>query len=330
MAAIFNSGIQIILWLQSLGSWLTPVMKFFTDIGSEPFYLVLAPAILWCVDTSLGMRLIIFLMINAMINTALKIVFHGPRPYWYTSDVKALGSSDDSFGAPSGHAQHAVVVWGVLADRVKRRWEWITAILLMFFIGVSRIYLALHFPHDVLLGWLFGAVLLWLLLHLEKPVISWYNKFNTWMQLLLALLFSLILIAIVLAAQLALGGWSLPVDWVNNAHLAFPSDPVLNPLSYHHFLSSTGILFGITAGWIWSRNYGGFTTKGTWWQLVLRYLTGMVGLAILYLLPSSLLSEAETTISYITAYLRYALIGFWITGIAPWLFIKLKLATKLS
>lgn len=172
MDIILNSGIEFITWLQKLGSWLTPIMKLFTDIGSEQFYLVVAPAILWCIDTTFGLRMIIFLLFNGMINTVLKVAFHGPRPYWYARDVKALGSAANSFGAPSGHAQNSVVVWGTLAEQIKHRWAWILATLLMFLIGVSRIYLALHFPHDVLLGWVFGIIMLWLFMHLEKPILN--------------------------------------------------------------------------------------------------------------------------------------------------------------
>jgi membrane-associated phospholipid phosphatase len=145
MDNLLNAGIQFIIWLQSLGSWLTPIMKVITFMGNEQFYLLIAPAILWCLDATLGLRVGIFLMINGMVNTAFKVAFHGPRPYWYSSDVSALGSAENSFGAPSGHAQHSVVVWGALAERIKQRWVWIIAILLMFFIGVSRLYLAVHF-----------------------------------------------------------------------------------------------------------------------------------------------------------------------------------------
>lgn len=72
MENLLNAGIQFIHWLQSLGGWLTPIMKGFTFLGNEEFYLLIAPAILWCVDASLGMRVGLFLMINGMVNTALK------------------------------------------------------------------------------------------------------------------------------------------------------------------------------------------------------------------------------------------------------------------
>ena len=328
MDNLLNSGIQLILWLQSIGDWFTPIMKFFTFLGNEQFYLIIAPAILWCIDSTLGVRLGLFLMISGMLNTALKIVLHGPRPYWFTNNVEALGSAENSFGAPSGHTQNAVVVWGTLADRIKQRWFWVVTIIVMFMIGVSRIYLAIHFPHDVLLGWLIGILILWLLLKLERPVVNWLKRYPSGIQILIAFLFSLVLILIVTIAQLYLRDWSLPQEWVGNALLTFPDEPAINPLSYHNFLSSTGAFFGLAAGWIWISRLGGFTTQDAWWKLVLRYLVGVVGVLVLYLGLGSLFNDAETFISYTLRYLRYALIGFWMSGFAPWLFIKLGLASR--
>jgi membrane-associated phospholipid phosphatase len=330
MDNIFSIGIQFILWLQSLSGWLTPVMKMFTFLGNEQFYLIVAPAIIWCIDASLGIRLGLFLMINGMVNSALKVAFHGPRPYWYSSEVKALGSAENSFGVPSSHAQNAVVVWGTLAEHIKHRWVWILATVLMLLIGISRLYLAVHFPHDVLLGWIFGALMLWAMLRLEKPVLNWLKKYRFEIQLLIIFIFSLVLILIVMLAQFSLGSWTLPVEWIKNAQLAFPEEPAINPLSFHNFLSSTGAFFGIAAGWLWLSKLGGFSTKGVWWKLVLRYVIGLLGVLILYLGLGTIFPENENFISYALRYIRYALIGLWISGLAPWVFLKLRLADRLK
>lgn len=330
MDNLLNSGIQFIQWLQSLGSWLTPIMKLFTFLGNEQFYLLVAPAILWCIDSTLGLRLGVFLMINGMLNTALKVAFHGPRPYWDTSNIKVMSSAENSFGVPSGHAQNAVVVWGAIAERIKHRWIWVIAILVIFMIGVSRLYLAVHFPYDVLLGWLIGVVILWGLLQFERPVVNWIKKFQPGIQLLITFLFSLLLILIVVIAQLSMRGWSIPMEWVNNARQAFPGEPAINPLSFHNFLSSPGAFFGLAAGWIWISGLGGFTTRDVWWKLVLRYLVGLVGVLVIYLGLGQVFNDSETFISYTLRYIRYALIGFWISGFAPWMFVKLRLANRLN
>jgi membrane-associated phospholipid phosphatase len=330
MENLFNSGLQIIQWMQSLGTWLTPVMKFFTFLGTAQFYLVVAPAVLWCIDATLGLRLGLFLMINGMVNSALKVAFHGPRPYWYTNQVKVLGSAENSFGAPSGHAQNAVVVWGTLAERIKTRAAWVIAIIIMVLIGLSRIYLAVHFPHDVLVGWAFGAIMLWGLFKLERPIVSWLRQRTIGIQLLVVFMFSLFLILLVSIAKLALGSWSLPLDWIYNAHLAFPTQPEIDPLAYQNFLPSTGALFGLASGWIWISSLGGFTIRDTWYKLILRYIVGIIGMLILYVGLGALVAQTDTLFSYAFTYIQYVLIGFWISGFAPWLFVRLRLATRLK
>jgi hypothetical protein len=48
---------------------------------------------------------------------------------------------------------------------------------------------------------------------------------------------------------------------------------------------------------------------------------------VLYIGLGSLFPETEDFLSYALRYVRYALIGFWISGFAPWLFVKVKLAS---
>src|SRR3989337_578653 len=113
MNSIYDLGIQVIIYLQSLGEGLVTFMKLVTFFGNEEFYILIMPALFWCVDAGLGLRLGIILMLSNGLNFSLKLAFHGPRPPWYSPDVRAF-VSETSFGAPSGHAMNAVAVWGFL------------------------------------------------------------------------------------------------------------------------------------------------------------------------------------------------------------------------
>ena len=62
MENIFSFGLQIISWLQGLGAWLTPILQLFTFLGSTQFYLIVAPALLWCFDATLGLRMGLYLI----------------------------------------------------------------------------------------------------------------------------------------------------------------------------------------------------------------------------------------------------------------------------
>jgi len=151
-------GIELILWLQSLGDWPAGLMNLFTFTGYAEFYLLIMPAVYWCWDSRLGLRLAVVFLLSTALNFYVKLLIHDPRPYWLEPEVRLLSRAEITFGAPSGHAQNAVAVWGTLAAYLKSSWAWVIAGLLMFFVGLSRIYLGVHFPTDVLIGWLMNCV----------------------------------------------------------------------------------------------------------------------------------------------------------------------------
>jgi hypothetical protein len=278
----------------------------------------------------LGLQVGFMLLTSASINDAFKFILHMPRPYWYSSQVKAL-SSEVSFGAPSNHAQVAVGFWGVIAARIGRSWAWIAAAALAFFIGLSRLYLGMHFPHDVLLGWLIGGLLLWLLLKLWGPAVAWLKKRSAAVQILIGLAASLLLLLPTLLAHAWLqANWQIPPAWLDNAALALPNGPAPAPLLLDGPISNAGTLFGLAAGLVWLAHLGGFKMEAPWWKLVLRYLLGVAGVFILRYGLKAIFPEGETLLAYSLRYFRYALIGFWVTGGAPWAFLGSKLAVRQS
>jgi len=104
-----------------------------------------------------------------VLNSELKEFFARPRP----SIVPHL-SGVLSLSFPSGHAMNSAAVYltlGALLMRVTDRrslkvYSMAVAMLLVFLIGVSRLYLGVHYPTDVLAGWVIGmswAILCWLL-----------------------------------------------------------------------------------------------------------------------------------------------------------------------
>lgn len=320
MQSIIDFGIRFIAGLQSLGEWQTLPMKFFSFLGTEEFYMLVLPVLYWCISSALGMRVAVILMLSGGINDAFKLLFHGPRPYWISTDVQGF-ASETSFGIPSGHSQNAAAVWGIMAAWINKGWVWITAILIIFFIGISRLYLGVHFPHDVLSGWLIGLLLLWLTLRFWDPVTAWAKKQTLGRQIIAGFLASLclLLLPVIAYAWTKSSGWQAPPEWASYATQAVSLDGAM---------TSGGTLFGLLAGAAFLARWGWFDEKGAWWKLVLRYLLGVAGvLAIRYGLKF-IFPEGETLLALSLRYVRYAFIGFWVTGGAPWVFLKLKLAEK--
>lgn len=320
MTAIFDLGVRLIVALQGLGNWLELPMKIMSFLGTEDFFMFLLPVLYWCVDSRLGIRVAFILMFSVGVNDALKMAFQGPRPYWYSTNVKGF-ASETSFGVPSGHSQNSMAIWGMLAAGLKKWWGWLIAGLIVFLIGVSRLYLGVHFPHDVLLGWLIGGLLLYLTLRFWDPVAARLKKLAFSGQILTAFIFSLVLILFPLIPYLwlTLTNWQPDPAWASFAN---------NAISLEGSFTSAGVVFGMGVGLAWLTRQGGFKTSGKGWQLVLRFILGVFGVLIIRYGLGAIFPEGENVLSYVLRYLRYALIGIWVAGGAPWTFLRLKLARR--
>jgi len=315
---------ETISFLQGLGDWLLPVMYFFTSLGYESFYLVVMPLFYWCIDSLIGARLALMLVLTGGLNEILKLVFHAPRPSWAISEVE-VSHAETNFAMPSGHAQNAVGFWGLLAHSFGKTWLWVIAILVAFLIGVSRLYLGVHFLRDVLVGWLVGALLLWLFIRLEGPIGDWIKRQPRWMQFAVSLAGSLTILLVGNLVLWTLRDWTIPQTWLENTaqDLAPPPDP----LNRGPITTIAGFFFGLTSGLILNEMKGGFSVRGPLVKRALRYLLGMVGTLIFWSGLKAIFPSGEALLPQIFRYIRYALTGFWVTGLAPLAFRALNLAS---
>jgi membrane-associated phospholipid phosphatase len=329
MELLYQWGISIVLFVQNLGSWLLNPVQFISFFGTAEFYLLIMPALYWCFDAALGLRIGIILMVSNGLNFIIKMMFHTARPFWISRQVASY-SFEPSFGMPSAHAQNSVAVLGLLAANFQRRWVWVVSLVAILLIGFSRVYLAVHFPKDVILGWIIGFLLVWIFLRLEGPVTGWFAKQNLGLGILVLFGFSMLILILGLVVREITSTWQLPQTWVENAHLAFPDEDPIDPFGFSisALYLTTGVLFGLSTGGFWIFLRGGFNAKGIWWKRVLRFLIGVVGVAVLWIGLGVVLPEPGTPVGNILYYFQYALIGFWISALAPLLFIRFNLAER--
>jgi membrane-associated phospholipid phosphatase len=327
MEPIQNTGIVIILFLQNLADWPALPMQLISAMGYAGFYLLVLPALYWCFDAALGLRVAVCLLFSVWLNDTLKLVLHAPRPYWVSQRVRAIGK-ESTFGLPSGHAQHAVVMWGLLAVSVNRPWAWIAALAMMFLIGLSRLYLGVHFPSDVVAGWAVGALLLFAFLRWQGAAASWLRSRPFVQQVLMALAVSLALVALSSLSFSVLAGWHLPEVWVQNVLAATGDLP--HRATPGNALLAAGTLLGVWVGAAWLDREGGFDTAGPLGKRLARYVLGLVGVVTLWAGLGMLLPHQETVWGYALGYARAALLGGWVAGGAPAAFIRLGLAERRS
>jgi membrane-associated phospholipid phosphatase len=325
MERLWSVGTAAILWLQSLGPGMTVPMKLLSFLGEVEFYLVMIPALYWCWDAKRGLRLGLLLMLSGGLNEALKAALRQPRPFWVSPAVEAL-VVEHNFGLPSGHAQHAVCVWGWLAHQTRRAWVWASAVLLILLICVSRAYLGVHFPHSLLVGAMVGAMLLWAFVRWEPRASAWLADGSLGQQLCLALLGSMALLGLSGMALAGLRGWSVPTAWMQAA-IDKTGEPI-DISSPVYAVMCAGVLFGMGAGAAWLQRLGGFSSKGPMLQRLQRYVLGIIVVATLWFGLESLLPQNAGALAMGLRFLHASLVGFWVAGGAPLVFRKLRLAGR--
>ncbi len=324
MTLLYDLGIQWILFLQTF-AWLEAPMRFFTFLGTPDFFILVLPVVYWCIDSSLGIRIGFVLLFSNGFNELTKLALQGPRPYWISTQVQAF-AAESTFGVPSGHAQIAAGVWGTIAARLHRSWAWIVAVIIVILIGLSRLYLAVHFPHDVIVGWLLGGLTLWAFLALWEPVAAWLKHRTFVQQALLALAISLLFVLVDGLIIYSMRGYVVPSEWMSNAARA--GEPYPDPISMEGMLTSSGALLGLALGLAWIERTGGFRPSGPLRTRFLCFVLGLIGLLALYLGLSYILPSDASLIGKVSHLVRYALIGLWISAGAPLVFASLRLTGK--
>jgi undecaprenyl-diphosphatase len=141
-------------------------MRGISDLGEAAFLVVLGAIIAWRLVSLGRRRQAVFLVIAALgaevVDQALKLWFQRPRP-----DV-FFGPQPLNYSFPSGHALVSCCFYLAVAEilideqwsRVRKLMVWTLAVLTTGLIGFSRVYLGVHYPTDVLGGYV--AAIAWL------------------------------------------------------------------------------------------------------------------------------------------------------------------------
>ncbi len=128
-------------------------------LTGELVYIAVLGVIYWCIDKDKAYYIGIFLFLSFSLNTMLKNLFRIPRPYTY-SDVRQIDTGTGyGYSFPSGHAQLSSTFSGMFSVVFKRTWILVSGIILVTLTGLSRMYLGVHTPADILCGIAIGLML---------------------------------------------------------------------------------------------------------------------------------------------------------------------------
>ena len=136
-----------------------PVLDFLFSIitlcGEETVFMAVGMIVFWCVDKYKGYFLLCIGFFGTILNQFLKILCRVPRPWIKDPNFTIVESAREAasgYSFPSGHTQTAVGLFGGIARITHRRALRIGAIVLAALVALSRMYLGVHTPADVLVS----------------------------------------------------------------------------------------------------------------------------------------------------------------------------------
>lgn len=155
---------QVLYMLERIRTpWLDALMQAMTQFGSETVFLAVALVLFWCVDKRKAYYLMSVSFIGTVSSQIMKMAFRIPRP-WVRDPaftiVEAAREGAGGYSFPSGHSQSAVGTFGMLALTAKKKYIRAAAIAIALIVPITRMYLGVHTPADVLAGSAVALVLL--------------------------------------------------------------------------------------------------------------------------------------------------------------------------
>ena len=154
---------QILLWIQDYlrTPWLDAIMTRITVLGDHGILWILVTLALLIYPKTRRVGLICFISLALSVifcNGLLKNLVDRPRPYTQIPDLKLLVKEADDASFPSGHSSSSFCVAIVCLKRLPKKFG-IPAIIMAALIALSRLYVGIHYPTDVIVGTILGIVL---------------------------------------------------------------------------------------------------------------------------------------------------------------------------
>ncbi len=250
----FNFEWTILEWLNQIDSKLLDYFFYFiAQIGGSLGILVLMTIIYWCINKEKGIKIAFIGIVGINLNGILKGLFLAKRPFQYPNKShldRLAGTKLDSVATgtsfPSGHSQNSGTLYSSLIRYFKKNWVLIISVFMLVIVPISRLYLGVHFPGDVVTGVGLGIITS---IVFGTLIDKFYNK-KIWLFLICALCF-------------------IPFLFFKDMG--------------KDFYKGMGILGGALCGLVLEEKYVNFEIAKNKKINLLRYFIGLIVMGILYL-----------------------------------------------
>ena len=233
-----------------------------TRLGEETFFIVMGMVFFWCINKKEGYYLLSIGFIGTIVNQFLKLWFRVPRPWVKDKDftiVESARAEATGYSFPSGHTQSSVGVFGGIARFNKKLWIRIICILACVLVPLSRMYLGVHTPADVLVSVALSLVLIFGLYPLIQKCFD-----------------NAKIMRILLVSMVVLSAGLLAFVLFYN----FPSDVDLENLSSgtKNAYKMLGCTLGIYIAFEIDKSFINFDTSGSLISQILKFVLGLIPL----------------------------------------------------
>ncbi len=235
-----------------------------TLFGEETIFMAVGMIVFWCVDKYKGYFLLCIGFLGTVLNQFLKILCRVPRPWVQDPNFTIVKSAKEAAGGysfPSGHTQTAVGLYGGIARMTKKKWLRIVMIVLALLVGLSRMYLGVHTPADVLVSLAIATILIFA----AYPL---FCKAEQSSKMMYGILFALLGSVIAYLCFVLL--FPFPTE-------VYAEDAIHNLESAQkNGFTLLGCALGIIGVYTVDRKWTKFETQAIWWAQILKVVGGLL------------------------------------------------------